>query len=100
MKNIRFLEKTVPEIFKIPLRLRDPHISIWQSPKILNISFSLTLKRDFINWSIAILLKVLRSKTRYFGTKLLFLKPILTQIDSGVQNGPTARKGALQLTTF
>ena len=47
MKNIRLLEKKVPRIFKIPLHLRDPYISIWKSLNILNISFSLTLKQVF-----------------------------------------------------
>ena len=37
----------VPGIFKIALRLRDRHVFMWQSVKILNVFNTLTLKQIF-----------------------------------------------------
>ena len=46
-KSIGSSKKMVLGIFKIALRLRDPHAFIWQSAKILNVFNTLTLKHIF-----------------------------------------------------
>ena len=57
------LRKTVLWIFKIVLRLRDWHIFIWQSVKILNVFDTLALKQ--ISW-----------KTKNFFEKLEYRFPV------------------------
>ena len=44
-KEYRFFYKTVLGIFKIALRLRDRHVFMWKSVKILNVFNILTLKQ-------------------------------------------------------
>ena len=44
------------------------------------------------NWSIAFQLKVLRLKTQYFHQKPPSKKPVLRQIEWGLQNGPNYKK--------
>ena len=46
-KEQRFFLKTVIEIFKIALRLRDRHVFMWQPLEILNDFNTLTLKQIF-----------------------------------------------------
>ena len=52
------------------------------------------------NWSIVFKLQVLRLKMQHFHTKLPCQKPILRQIEWGVQNGPTTKNGVIPVTTL
>ena len=45
-------------------------------------------------------LKVLLFKAQHFHTKLICHKPLLRQIECGVQNEPIAKNAVLQLTTI
>ena len=47
-KEHRFFWKTLLGTFKIALRLRDRHVFMWRSVKILNIFSTLTLKQIFL----------------------------------------------------
>ena len=46
-KEFYITEFYMKEFFKIALRLRDRHVSVWQSGKILNVFNTLTLKQSF-----------------------------------------------------
>ena len=52
------------------------------------------------NWSTIFSLKLLRLKTHHFHTKLSCQKPMLRQIEWGVQNGPTTKNGVLPVTAL
>ena len=47
-KEYRFFLKTVLEVFKTALRLRDQHVFMWQSVKVSKVFNTLTLKQ--ISW--------------------------------------------------
>ena len=72
--------------------------------KVLNLFNTLTLKQIF--WKSQTLfkklekLKVLRLTTQHFNIKLLCQKPMLRQIEIGVQIGPIAKKIVLSITTL
>ena len=51
-------------------------------------------------WGTAFSLKVLRLKTHHFHTKLPCRKPMLRNIEWGLQNGPITKNGFLSGTTF
>ena len=57
---------------------------------------------QYFNFEINVLkkLKVLRLTTKHFLTKLLCQKPMLRQIEWGVQNWPITKNGVLPITTF
>ena len=84
----------VPGITKIALCLRDQHVFIWQSLEILKVFNTLTLKE------ISLKMKALRLKTQHFYRKLPCQKPMLKQIERGVQNGTIAKNGVLPITTL
>ena len=50
------------------------------------------------NWLTVFRLKVLRLKAQHFHTKLTCKKPMLREIEWGVQNGPIAKNGVLPET--
>ena len=80
--------------FKMTLRLRDWHIFMWQSLKILNISNALTLKQVFWKtktFSEKLAYRFLVVKVHYFHSKLLCQKPMLRQIEWGVKKGPITK---------
>ena len=52
------------------------------------------------NWSIFFQLKVLRLKTKHFHKKLPCQKPMLRQIERGVQNGPITENRVLPITSL
>ena len=96
-------------IFKIPLRLRDRHVFMWQSMKILNVFNSLTLKQIF--WKTKTFFKKLEDSFlvestkiekdwNHFHTKLPYQKPILRQIKWWLQNVPVTKNGVLPVTTL
>ena len=51
------------------------------------------------NWSTVFKLKVIRLKRQHFHTKLLCHKPVLRQIEWGVQDGSITKNGVLPVTT-
>ena len=70
----------------------------WQSLEILDVFYTLIVKLVFSKTQTIFrkleypfLLKVLRLKTQHFHTKLLCQKPILRQIECGVQNSPITK---------
>ena len=52
------------------------------------------------NWNTIFLLKLIRLKTHHFHTKVSCQKPMLRQIESGVQNGPITKNGTLAVTAL
>ena len=104
-KEQRFFWKTVLEIFKIALRLRERHIFMWQSLEILNVS-NINFETNFLktenlqNCSTVLWLKVLGLKTHYFYTKLSCQEPMLRQIKWGVKNRPITNKGVFPVTAL
>ena len=52
------------------------------------------------NWSTIFWLKVLRFKTQHIHTKLTCPKPVLRQIELGVQNEPITENGVLPKITL
>ena len=74
-------------ISKIAFRLRDWHVlcdnNVFSTLPLKN--FSEKCKPYWKNWSTVFLLKVLRLKKQHFHTKLLCQKPVLRQIEWGVQ---------------
>ena len=100
-----FFLKTLPGTFKIALRLRDRHVFMSQFLEILNVFNALTLKQIF--WKMQVFFKKTgvtpfswNTTTQHFHTELLCQKPILTQIEWGVQNGPITKNRVLPVTTF
>ena len=63
---------------------------LWQSLEILNVFYTLTFEINFIK----------QDATQHFHTKLSYQKPLLKQIECGVQNGPFKKNGTLSATTF
>ena len=86
-KEFYITEFYMKEFFKIALRLRDRHVSVWQSGKILNVFNTLTLKQSFWKKNTLFQLKAPRLKKHHYHTKLSYQKPMLTQIEWWIQNG-------------
>ena len=90
-------------IFKIALRLEDRHVIIIGNLKVFN---TLTLKqfsekcKPFLKNLSTVFFKVLRLITQHFHTKLLCQKPMLRQIEWGVQNEPITKNGVLPELLF
>ena len=90
-------------IFKTALSLRDRHVFMWLSLEILNVFNTSTLKQIF--WKTQALLKKMfflvgsaKIKNPTFPYKLLCQKPMLRQIEWGVQNRPIIKNGVLSVT--
>ena len=105
VKSISSPKKIVLGIFKVALRLRVRHVFMWQSVKVSNVFYILTLKQIF--WKTKTFfqkreyrLKPLKLKTHHFHLKLLCQKPMLRQIERRLQNGPITKSGALPVTTL
>ena len=78
-------------IFILTIRLRDQHVFMQQSQKILNVSniFEtnfLKIKNHFQEAGVFFLVK---------STRLPRQKPVLRQMEWGVQNGPITKNGVL-----
>ena len=52
------------------------------------------------NWSTVFYFKVLQMKEQHFHAKLLYQKPMLRQIECGIQNGSITKNGLLPLTAL
>ena len=94
-------------IFKVALLLRDQHVFMWQSLKILNVFNTLLLKQIFWktktfskNLGYSFLVESSKIENAIFLYKLPYQKPILTQIEWGVQNGPITKNRVLAVTTL
>ena len=94
-------------IFKMAFHLRDGHVFMWQSLKILNDFNNLTLK--YIFWKTQTLFKKLeyhdlveitKIDNITFPYKTALSEVMLRQIEWGVQNGPITRTRVLPVTTF
>ena len=83
-KEHMFFYKAVLGIFKVTLRLRDRHVFMWRSVKILEIFNS--LNHFSKNWSTAFQLNALRLKRYHFNTKVPYQKPMLRQIEWLLEN--------------
>ena len=91
------------DVFIAYLSMRRPScttiISITFSiPKLWN-KFSEKLKLFLKNWSTLFWFRVLQTKAQHFLTNLPYQKPMLRQIEWGVQNGSIKKHGLLPLTT-
>ena len=78
---------------------------MWRSLQILTVFNTSTLQQIFPitiffskNWSTIIYLKVLRLKKPHFHAKLPCQKPMLKQIEWGVQNGAITKTRILPVT--
>ena len=65
----------------------------------LNFETSLKTKPFLKNWSTNFLVKVLLLKAQHLHTKLTRQKPMLRQIEWGVQNRPTTKNADLPRNT-
>ena len=86
-------------IFIIAFRLRDQHVFMWQSKKILN-GFSEKKKIFFKKLEHLFYLKVLRLKTHHFHTKPPYQMPMLRQVIWWLQIGPITKNVVLPVTTL
>ena len=89
-KSLNSSEKWYQEL---ALRLRDRHVFMWQSMKVLNVFNTLTLikifwktKTFFKKLEYCFLVEPLRLKTHHSHSKLLCQKPMLRQIEWRLQN--------------
>ena len=79
--------------------MRDRHVFMWQSVKILNVFDTLNLIQVF--WKTETFFKKpLRLKAYHFHSKLLCEKPMLRQIEWRLQNGPIIKSGVLPVTAL
>ena len=86
-------------IFKITLRLRDRHVFIRQSVKVSNVFRTLALEHVF--WKAKpFLVETRKIEKHHFHSKLLCQKPMLTQIEWRLHNGPITKSGVFPVTTF
>ena len=65
---------------------------------ITSKQFSAKIKLILKNWSIVFQFRVLQKKVHYFRVKLPCQRPVLRQIEWGVQNTPITKNGLLLLT--
>ena len=90
------------------LRLRDGHVFMWQSVKILNVFSTLTLKQ--IIWKMKTFFKKLEYSFLVESTKieevsfpykkLQYQKLILRKIEWWLQNGPITKSSVVPVTTL
>ena len=77
-------------------------LTVWQSPEILNVINTLTLRLIF--WKKKTFFKKLEyrfiQKTQHFHIELPTQKPTIRQIEWGVQDGPITKNQVLLVTTF
>ena len=104
-KEHRLFYKTTLGIFKIAIHLRDQHVFMPHSLEILNIFNAVTSKQSF--WKMktfqkteVTLVESTKIENHHFHTILICQKPMLRQIEWGVQNGPITKNGNLPLTTL
>ena len=90
-----------PSVGEIDMFLCDNQwkISTFSILKLWN-QFSGRRKPFSKNWNTIFLLKLIRLKTHHFHTKVSCQKPMLRQIESGVQNGPITKNGTLAVTAL
>ena len=93
--------KMTLRIFKIAPRLGDWYITItgdFERFQYFDFGTSLLKNENLLKTNFH--KKVLRLKMQHFHKKLICQRPILRQIEWGVQNGPITKNGVLLLTTF
>ena len=102
-KSIGPLWKTVLGIFKIALRLKDRHVFMWQLLELFSIFNTITLIKIF--WKTQTLFKKLgyrflvenaKIESTTFQYKNARQKPMLRQIECGVQNRPITKNVVFQ----